>query len=67
MSPEQQLTALTKGCAKVLSEKELLEKLTTTTDSPNVPPVPTDKGDTPPSGGGSEGQAELVRKLMSEI
>jgi tyrosyl-tRNA synthetase len=27
MSPEQQLTALTKGCAKVLSEKELLEKL----------------------------------------
>lgn len=27
MSPEQQLTALTKGCAKVLSEKELLERL----------------------------------------
>lgn len=27
MSPEQQLTALTKGCAKILSEKELLEKL----------------------------------------
>ncbi|MBU6170776.1 MAG: tyrosine--tRNA ligase [Verrucomicrobia bacterium] len=27
MSPEQQLTALTKGCAKVLSEKELLEKI----------------------------------------
>lgn len=27
MSPEQQLAALTKGCAKVLSEKELLEKL----------------------------------------
>ena len=27
MSPEQQLIALTKGCAKVLSEKELLEKL----------------------------------------
>ena len=27
MSPEQQLTALTKGCVKVLSEKELLEKL----------------------------------------
>jgi tyrosyl-tRNA synthetase len=27
MSPEQQLAVLTKGCAKVLSEKELLEKL----------------------------------------
>jgi tyrosyl-tRNA synthetase len=27
MSPEQQLIALTKGCVKVLSEKELLEKL----------------------------------------
>ena len=63
----RQLDELREELTKQDHAKELLEKLTNKTDSPNVPPVPTDKGDTPPSGGGSEGQAELVRKLMSEI